>query len=159
MITADKIKQLADSLLQEGENELYVVEVKVSPGFDIEIIVDCDTRVTIDECAKLSRKIDSELEAQGYDDFSIVVASAGIGSELKLDRQVQKCWGKVVEVVKKDGVKLVGELAEGSTTQSITLKHTVKETVEGKKRKEEVQKVETFAGEDVKSVKEMLTIK
>ncbi len=158
MITKDKIEQLATTLLQE-ENELYVVEVKVSTANDIEIIVDCDTRVTIDKCAKLSRALDNELEAQGYDDFSIMVSSAGIGSEIKLDRQLKKCWGKLVEVIKKDGMKIVGTPQEGSTMQNIKIVYTAMEAVEGKKRKEEVEKETELSAQDVKSIKELLTIK
>ncbi len=158
MITKDKIREIAESFLIEG-SELFVVEIKISAGNDIELTLDSDSRVSIDECVKLSRSINSELELQGYEDYSLVVTSAGIGYPLLVERQVRKCLTKMVEVVLKDGRKLQGELTELSEDGAITVSYTQKVAVEGKKRKEEVTTTETFTQEQVKTICELLMIK
>ncbi len=157
MIEKEIIEQLAHRTLGEG-SELFVVDIKISRAQDIEITVDSDTRVYIDECAKLSKAIESELTALGEEDFSLTVSSAGIGSPLRLQRQFDKCIGKPIEITLKQGMKVTGELTE-ATTEEITIKYSVKEAVDGKKRKELVDKLETYSMEQIKAVCELLTIK
>ncbi len=157
MVTKDIVLKIAESQLDN--NELFVVDVKISTASDIELSIDSDTRVAIDQCAKLSRAVEAELDAQGFEDYSLLVCSAGIGYPLKVERQLKKCIGKIVEVVKNNGQKVAGELLEGATMQSVELKYSVKEAVEGKKRKELVEKIEKIDLCDAKSICEVLTIK
>ncbi len=158
MIEKELVEQIA--LVKLGEDsELFVVEIKVSRAQDIEILVDSDTRVCINQCADLSKAIEAELiEKDPEADFSLTVMSAGIGQPLKVQRQFDKCIGKQVEVVLKSGAKVTGELFEANE-QNIILKYSVKEAVEGKKRKELVEKQDIYTPDQVKSVSELLTIK
>ncbi len=158
MITKDKIREIAESILGEN-NELFVVEVKISTANDIELTLDSDNRVSIDECVKLSRAINSELEVQGEEDYSLVVTSAGIGYPMLVDRQVRKCVGKMIEVVLLDGRKLQCELRELHENGAISVEYSQKVAIEGKKRKEEVTTVENFAREQIKTICELLMIK
>lgn len=157
MIDKEQILQIAESLLPEG-SELFVVDVKISRAQDIELTVDSDTRVYIDECAKLSKAIEAELDGRGEEDYSLTVSSAGIGSPFKIQRQFDKCIGKPVEIVLKQGRKLSGELLE-ATSEKITISYSQKEAVEGKKKKELVVKQESYDMNEIKSVHELLTIK
>ena len=80
MIDCEKILAIADREL--AGTDLFTVSCKCSPMNEVELLIDSDTHVTIERCVELSRKIEAEFDR--YDeDFSLTVASAGIGSELK----------------------------------------------------------------------------
>lgn len=65
--------------------------------------------VAIDACVRLSRSIEEELD-RDEEDFSLTVASAGIGSELKCLRQYRKLVGSTVEVLLTSGIKVLAKL-------------------------------------------------
>ncbi len=160
MISKEELFKIADPLA--SEKGLFVTEIKISGGGDIEIVVDSMERVALNDCAKLSKEIESELDEKGLD-FSLMLASAGIGSPLSDHRQFTKLTGRIVEVLKKDGTKLMGELKDTQVTPelngSIIVSYTAKEAVEGKKRKVDVQKEDTLDMTEIKSVCELLEIK
>ncbi len=160
MISKDELFKIADELAQE--KGLFVTEILISGGGDIEVVVDSMERVALNDCAKLSKQIEGVLDEKGLD-FSLMLASAGIGSPLSDHRQFAKLTGRMVEVVKKDGLKLSGELKQAQVNESlegvITVSYMAKEAVEGKKRKVEVQKEEVLDMSSVKSVCELLEIK
>ncbi len=157
MINKEQILEIAQSLLP-ADSELFVVEVKISRAQDIELTVDSDTRVYIDECAKLSKAIEAEIDARGEEDYSLTVTSAGIGYPLLIQRQFDKCIGKPVEIVLKQGRKLSGDLLKADGNE-VVITYSQKEAVDGKKKKELVVKEESYLMDDIKSVCELLTIK
>ena len=87
-----------------------------------------------------------------------MVASAGIGSELKLLRQYRKILGSSVEVLLKDGIKLLAKL-ENADEQGIAISYEEKQLIEGKKRKQTVQVSKEYKWEEIKYVKEYLDFK
>jgi ribosome maturation factor RimP len=113
--------------------------------------------VTIDTCVAVSRAVDAVFD-RDVEDFSLTVASAGIGEPLKLLRQYHKIVGSPVEVLLKDGIKILGTLDE-ATEAGITISYDEKVAVEGKKRKELQHIVRTIAFEDIKTAKEYLDYK
>lgn len=155
MIEPAKIKEIAGRHLEGGD--MFVVDVKVSAANEIEVLVDSDASVSIEDCVALSRAIEGEFDRE-QDDFSLTVASAGIGQPLKVFRQYSKLVGKPVEVVLKNGVKIIAELRE-ATRESITLVYEEKVAVEGKKRKETVETVREYRLDEVKSTAEHLDFK
>ena len=77
MISKDLIASLAGAYLEE--HGLKLVRVKVSKENDISIyIARKGGVVSIDDCANLSRHIESELD-RDKEDFSLMVSSAGTG--------------------------------------------------------------------------------
>ena len=136
---------------------MFVVECKTSPMGDIELLVDSDTAVKLEDCAALNRAIEAELDRE-VEDYSLMVASAGIGSELKLLRQYHKIIGSSVEVLLKDGVKILAKLCKADN-EGIELSYEEKQQVEGKKRKVTVEVTKTYAWDDIKYVKEYLDFK
>lgn len=155
MIEADKIKEIAERFM-EG-SDLFVVDVKVTSGNDVELTVDSDTAVSIDTCAELSRAVEEAFDRE-QEDFSLMVASAGVGQPLKVFRQYRKLIGKPVEVVMKNGIKILAELRD-ATPSSLTLAYSEKVAVEGKKKKVEVENVKTYPLDEIKSTKEYLDFK
>ena len=155
MIDVKLVTEIAERHL-EG-SDMYVVECKISPMGEIELLIDSDTAVKLEDCAALNRAIEAELDRE-VEDYSLMVASGGIGSELKLLRQYNKIVGSSVEVLLKDGIKLLAKL-NSADEAGIAISYEEKQVVEGKKRKVTVEVTKTYAWEDIKYVKEYLDFK
>ena len=155
MIDCEKILEIADREL--AGPDLFTVSCKCSPMNEVELLIDSDTHVTIERCAELSRKIEAEFDRE-VEDFSLTVASAGIGTELKNIRQYRKLIGQSVEVLLLTGIKVLAKL-DAVTEQGITISYEEKQAVEGKKRKVTVEVTKTYAWEEIKYVKEYLDFK
>ncbi|MBR4046027.1 MAG: ribosome assembly cofactor RimP [Alistipes sp.] len=155
MIDAKSVIEIAERHLAGGD--MFVVECKVSPMGDIELLIDSDTAVKLEDCAALNRAIEAELDRE-IEDYSLMVASAGIGSELKQLRQYHKIIGSSVEVLLKDGVKILAKL-DAADESGITLSYEEKQLVEGKKRKVTVEVTKSYKWEEVKYTKEYLDFK
>ena len=142
MIDSKSVIDIAERHL--ADSDMFVVECKVSPMGDIELLIDSDTAVRLEDCAALNRAIEAELDRE-VEDYSLMVASAGIGSELKQLRQYKKILGSSVEVLLKDGVKVLAKLND-ATEQGIQISYEEKQLVEGKKRKVTVEVTKDFKG-------------
>ena len=155
MIDCEKILAIAEREL-EG-TDLFTVSCKCSPSNEVELLIDSDTHVTIERCVELSRTIEAEFN-RDEEDFSLTVASAGIGSELKNIRQYRKLIGQSVEVLLLSGVKVLAKLDE-VTEDGITISYEEKQAVDGKKRKVLVEVSRTYSFDEIKYTKEYLDFK
>ena len=155
MIDAAHVREIAEA--QMDGTDLFVVEVRVTPANEIVVTVDSDTQVGIDRCVELSRSIEEALD-RDQEDFELTVMSAGIGQPLKYLRQYRKLIGSPVEVVLKDGGKIVGKLVDASDNQ-IVVEYEERVTVEGKKRKQLVTTRRELSLDEVKSTCEYLDFK
>ena len=155
MIDATRVREIAETQM-EG-TDLFVVEVRVSPANEIVVTVDSDTQVGIDRCVELSRSIEGALDRE-QEDFELTVMSAGIGQPLKMLRQYRKLIGRPVEVILKDGGKIVGNLTDASD-DSIVVEYEERVAVEGKKRKQLVTTRRELSLDEVKSTCEYLDFK
>lgn len=155
MISKALIEEIVEEQLRGSD--LFLVEVKLSPSHEIEVTIDSDTHVGIDRCVELSKAIEERLN-RDEEDFELLVSSAGIGQPFRLLRQYEKMVGREVELILKDGRKLVATLME-ATDSLIRVQYTEKVLVEGKKRKE-LQTIESeFTWDEVKSTTEHLNFK
>ena len=155
MIDAKHVIEIAEKFL--ADTDMFVVECKTSPMGDIELLIDSDTAVKLEDCAALNRAIEAEWDRE-VEDYSLMVASAGIGSELRLLRQYKKILGNSVEVLLKDGIKILAKLND-ATEKGIILSYEEKQVVEGKKRKVTVEVTKEYEWDDIKYVKEYLDFK
>ncbi len=155
MIDTKKITEAAERRL-EG-TDLFVVGCTCSAGNEIELLIDSDTSVGIDACVELSRAIESEFDRDA-EDFSLTVASAGIGSDLKCLRQYRKLVGRPVEVLLTSGIKVLAKL-EAVDEQGMTLSYEEKQAVEGKKKKVVVTVTKNYPFEEIKYTREWLDYK
>lgn len=155
MIEVKRVIEIAERHL-EG-SDMFVVECKITPMGEIELLVDSDTAVKLEDCAAINRAIEAELDRE-VEDYSLMVASAGIGSELKLLRQYRKIIGGSVEVLLKDGIKILAKLT-AANEEGIELMYEEKQLVEGKKRKVTVEVTKSYVWEEIKYVKEFLDFK
>ena len=155
MIDTKKITEVAERHL-EG-TDMFVVECTSTPGNEIELTIDSDTSVGIDACVALSRAVEADLDRDA-EDFSLTVASAGIGSELRTLRQYRKLVGRPVEVLLTNGVKILAHLDE-ATDEGVTLSYEEKQAVEGRKRKQPVKVTRSYPFAQIKYTKEWLDFK
>ncbi|MGC9345503.1 MAG: beta-CASP ribonuclease aCPSF1, partial [Candidatus Bathyarchaeales archaeon] len=107
MISEKHIQDLVESRI--ALSDMFLVEVIVSQGNEIRVLVDSKEGVSIEECVELSRWLGQELDRQD-ENYSLEVSSPGLGSPLKLMQQYEKNIGREVEVILKDGIKRKGKL-------------------------------------------------
>lgn len=150
-----KVLEVVETTL--ADSDTFVVDCTINPSNEIMLTLDSDTHVSIDRCVEISRAVDAAFD-RDVEDFSLTVASAGIGEPLKLLRQYQKIVGSAVEVVLKSGVKILAKL-DAATAEGITLSYDEKVAVEGKKRKELRHTVTTYTFDEIKSTVEHLDYK
>ena len=155
MIDPKKIIAAAERRL--AGSDMFVVGCNCSPGNEIELLIDSDSSVSIDACVELSRAVEAEFDRDA-EDFSLTVASAGIGSELTNIRQYRKLIGSPVEVLLLSGVKILARLDEADEC-GITVSYEEKQAVEGKKRKATVTVTRAYAFDEIKYTKEYLDFK
>ena len=88
---------------------MFLVDVKVKPANLIEVYVDADSAVNIDQCAQISRYVESKLDRDA-EDFELSVFSWGLSGALKLPRQFAKYMNKDVEVKTKEQGRITGKM-------------------------------------------------
>ena len=155
MIDCAKITEVAENHLVG--TDMFVVGCKCSPSNEVELLIDSDTSVDIDACVALSRAVEAAFD-RDEEDFSLTVASAGIGSELKCLRQYRKLVGQSVEVLLTDGVKILAVL-DAADDNGITLSYDEKQTIEGHKRKQTVRVTKSYRFDEIKYTREWLDFK
>ena len=154
MNVSDIIDAISDEIVARN---CYIVEISISKDNDIEITIESeDGRVELDDCVAISRFFESKFDRE-TEDYSLTVTSAGLDQPFKVLKQYLKAVGSKVEVMLKGGKKMVAVLTEADQ-ESITLKYSVKEAVEGKKKKEFVEHIDRFTMDQVNSVRPYIDI-
>ena len=149
MNVSDIIDAIGDEIVARG---CFIVDVSVSKDNDIIVIVESEEgRIELDDCVSISRYFETKFDREA-EDYSLTVSSAGLDQPFKVFRQYQKALGTKVEVMLKGGRKMVAVLT-AADQESITLKYTAKEAVEGRKKKELVEHEDRFTMEQVNSVR------
>ena len=134
----------------------FIVEVSVSKDNDVTLTVESEAgQVELDDCVSLSRFFETKFDRE-VEDYSLTVSSAGLDQPFKVQKQFEKAVGSKVEVALKGGKKMIATLV-AADQDSITLKYSVKEAVEGKKKKELVEHEDRFTMDQVNSVRPYIT--
>jgi ribosome maturation factor RimP len=149
MINAALIRgYLEDELIQKGH---FLVEVVVGPGNKIVVFIDSMKGITLDECKAVSRFLESKLD-RNVEDFELEVSSPGLDNPLKLPLQYEKNTGRLLDVVKFDGIKITGKLVSiNQGVIQLETEVTTKDNRTGKKKKE--QKLQDIKFEEIKTAK------
>ena len=151
MIDKAKIGQLVNEKLTEDQ---FLVDVTISSGNDIHIMIDSDTGISINQIVEISRYVESRLDREA-EDFELSVYSAGLTEPFRLIRQYKKNQEKEIEVLLANGQKLNGLLI-GVEDQGIDLEVTTHEKPEGSKKKELVKRVHHLEYSEIKEAKKIL---
>lgn len=155
MITKKEITEIVLEGLAESDS--FLVDVVVRPGNSIIVEIDNEEGVDIEECIKLSKFIESKYDRE-VEDFELEVGSAGVTSPFKVLKQYEKNIGNEVEVLSKNGKKVIGIL-KAANENSFLVGVPTKVKVEGEKRKQEVDVDHTFTYEEIKHCKYLIRFK
>lgn len=149
-----KVEQLVHEFLETRE-DLYLVDLKISAGSDITLILDGDVSLSLQDCLDASRAIEFNLDREEYD-FSLQVMSPGLSEPLKFPRQYKKNIGREVEILMNDDEKITGEItAVDDEKVTLTLRYRRPKLVG--KGKEDVVEDKEIPYQDIK--KALIVIK
>lgn len=118
----ERIESLLQGFLEERQ-DLFLIDLKISTGDDITVILDGDNGVTLQDCLDASRAIEFNMDREEHD-FSLQVMSAGLSEPMEQPRQYKKNLGKMIEVQLNDSEKIEGELVNvGEENITLLLKY------------------------------------
>ncbi len=154
MINKKTVKNLVDSYI--GDKDIFLVDIRISTTNKITVLVNKPSGITIDECAAMSRHIESALD-RDEEDFELSVSSPGLSEAFRVREQFEMNIGNTVEVVDREGKKVRGVLKNvaGEGFEVDAEKKTGGKKGGKKKETEEV----SYNFNEVKSVKEKIRFK
>ncbi len=126
---------LAECLLEKSS--IFLTELVITDAFKVIVSIDGDDGVALQDCIDVSRYMDAHLDREEQD-YSLEVASVGVGSPLKLVRQYKKNVGRTL-IVKTGTETIEAELVE-ATDDFVILSWEAREPKKIGKGKETVQK-------------------
>ena len=146
MTFKEKVNALVEEALSERPS-VFLIDLTITDAFKIIVSLDGDNGVALQDCIDISRAIESNLDREEQD-FSLEVASVGVGSPLKLIRQYKKNVGRTLIV--KTGTEIIeAELVEAND-DFIILSWKAREPKKVGKGKETVQKELQLPYADIK---------
>jgi ribosome maturation factor RimP len=148
-----KVETLLEASLEE-EKTLFLISLKIGNDNSIRIILDGDQGVTLKDCMNVSRAIEHNLDREEYD-FSLEVASAGVGSPLLNSRQFIKNIGRKLQVDLEDKNPIEGTLTTADD-QAFTLEWKQREPKPVGKGKVTVTKQRTLSYTDINTAKVLI---
>jgi ribosome maturation factor RimP len=136
---------LIDALLEKPS--VFLVDLTITDSFKIIVTLDGDNGVVLQDCIDVSRVIENNLDREEQD-FSLEVASVGVGSPLKFVRQYKKNVGRTL-IVKLATETIEAELVEANDN-FIILSWKAREPKKLGKGKETVQKRQEIPYTEIK---------
>ena len=129
----------------------FIVDVTVSDDNDITLTIEKEAGdMDLEDCVSVNDAFLSVFDKDA-EDYSLTVTSAGLDQPFKVLKQYEKAIGSSVEARLKGGKKITGVLT-AADEEGITLRYSVKEAVEGKKRKELVEHEDRIGFGEINSV-------
>jgi len=118
MIDKANILELSNAGLKGTDK--FPVDVQIKGNNIITILIDGDTGVTIEDCIRLSKHIEANLDRDA-EDFELRVSSFGADKPLKMKRQYKKNVGRELKVTLVDDTLITGKL-DSMTDNFVTIK-------------------------------------
>lgn len=135
-----------------AERGCFLVDVALSVENDVTVVIEkSEGSVEMDDCVAVNNVVLDSFD-RDVEDYSLTVTSAGLDQPFKVLGQYEKAVGRKVEAQFKGGRKLIGVLTAADET-SVSISYVALEAVEGKKRKEKVEHLDTFQLSEVNSVR------
>lgn len=115
--------------------DCFTVEVDLKPGNKLSVFIDSDSGMTMEKCQKVSRFLESHLDANLWigEKYVLEVSSPGLSRPLKFIRQYRNNVGRNVIVFLIDETQQSG-LLKAADEEKVTIHFTTVER-EGKKKK------------------------
>ena len=150
----EKIKNLVDIAIAEN-SELFLIDLQFLPENKIYVEIDGDKGVSLNECIRVSRGVEHNLDRE-EEDFSLDVLSAGVSRPLSLPRQYKKNLGRNLQVKTTQGQTIEGKITQ-TTDAEVTLEWKAREPKPVGKGKVTVQKQAVLPYTDIVEAKVMVT--
>lgn len=152
-------RKLVESLIADATagTTCFLVSLNIGNSNEIKVEIDSDEGVTIDDCVKVSRGIEHNLDRE-EEDFSLRVTSPGADQPLLVWRQYPRHVGRTVKIETVDGRSLKGELIEVTDT-GLTLKTEERKSGKGKKKVKIPSEEIKLEKSDIESTKVLLSFK
>ena len=150
MIFKDQVNELLQVAL-DSRPDLFLIECKISTDNHISILLDGDEGVNQQSCVEVSRQIEHNLDREQHD-FSLEVASAGVGSPLKKTRQYVKNVGRKLRIERNEAPTIEGTLVDANE-EKVTLEWKQREPKPVGKGKVTITKQETLSYQEIVSAK------
>lgn len=144
MLSNSDIENIVDSLIQNKDSQLFLVDVSVSntkAGQKIIIYIDGDQGVSIDTFAEISRAVSAKFDEEDLiaDKYTLEVSSPGLDQPLKSERQYRKNVGRNLKITLQDDKIIKGKLLHVNTTEV-----TINEEIKKGNKKETTERVIPF---------------
>lgn len=132
----ENIKNFVSGLTSQSKTT-FPVDVKMTPGNHITVLLDDDDGITIDKCSQVNKALYKYIEDTalfGDSNFSLEVSSSGVGEPLKLHRQYKKNIGRSLHILMNDDSVKEGKLT-GVSEEEITIEEKENPAGRGKSNK------------------------
>jgi ribosome maturation factor RimP len=146
MALKEKVYDLLVEALVEKPT-VFLIDLTITDSFKIIVTLDGDNGVALQDCIDISRAVESDLDREEQD-FSLEVASVGVGSPLKMVRQYIKNVGRTV-IVKLATQTIEAELVDANDN-FIILSWKAREPKKLGKGKETVRKTQEIPYTEIK---------
>ena len=123
-----KFKENIQKLLAEAlslQPDLFLIDLNIDHQSRVHVVLDGDNGVSLEQCIKVSRHIEHQLDREVHD-FSLEVSSAGATHPLKMVRQYKKNIGRKLAVHTIDNDNFKATLTQADDDQ-ITLEWKARE--------------------------------
>ncbi|MFC6875698.1 ribosome assembly cofactor RimP [Flavobacterium myungsuense] len=143
-------KEKVYHLINEGLTEkpaVFLIDLTITDSFKVIVTLDADNGVILQDCIDISRAIENNLDREEQD-FSLEVASVGVGSPLKMVRQYKKNVGRTL-IVKLANETIEAQLVDANE-EFITLAWEARVPKKIGKGKETVQKRQEILYSEIK---------
>ena len=116
-------KLLADALSLQPD--LFLIDLHIDNQSRVQVVLDGDNGVSLEQCIKVSRHIEHQLDREVHD-FSLEVSSAGATHPLQMARQYKKNIGRKLAIHTIDNDNFKATLTQADDDQ-ITLEWKARE--------------------------------
>lgn len=152
MILKEYIENICKTALTDSQ---FIVEVKVGSNNDIIVSIDDFEGLSIEECQRISKTIESQIDRE-KEDYSIEVSSPGLSNAFKVKEQYLKCINSEVEILLVDGEKVIGTLISFEDS-FLVISNTTTKKIENKKQQVTEQTKINF--NNIKSTRSVISFK
>lgn len=130
----ERIIECVETFVKEQKEDAFLVEVKVSPANEIQIVMDAISGFGITDCIALNKFIEQHFDRE-EEDYELQVSSYSVSEPLILSQQYVKNIGRELEILLKNNQKITGVLKHVDGDQ-IQIEREEMVIEEGKKKKQ-----------------------
>lgn len=121
MIKKEELNHIIETILTEEkelfeDKDLFLVGSKISSDNRITVLIDCMKGIKVNDCATLSKIIESKFDRE-KEDFELLVSSAGLDRPFQVIEQYHKNIGRTIKVLTVEGEKVKGKLINVSESE------------------------------------------